>query len=128
MPGLPRARVRSPRRGGCSTRHERLLTEQVEADPEDLESQFRLIRVELRLARLERDDLQFARAAELFSRALEWRQRLNQKARFGGVSMPKNQEIELLKTEIAVCELAPRAMADLGFARSQPPPRPVCYS
>jgi tetratricopeptide (TPR) repeat protein len=99
----------------------RLLTEQAEADLEDLESQFRLIRVVLRLARLERDELQFDRAAALFSRALEERQRLNQKTHSGGTEAPRNQEIDLLKTEIAVCAVAPRALADLEFARARPP-------
>ena len=100
---------------------QRFLAEQVEADPEDLESQFRLIRVELRLARLERDDFQFTRAAVLFGRALERRRRLDQNTRFGGVRAPKNQEIALLRSEIAACALAPQALADLGFARAQSP-------
>ena len=100
---------------------QRLLADQAEADPDDLESQFRLVRVGLRLARLERDDLRFARAAELFGRALEGRQRLNQNTRSGSMKAPKNQDIELLKTEIAVCAVAPQALADFKFARSQPP-------
>ena len=40
---------------------------------------------------------------------------------FRRMRAPKNQEIDLLRTEIAVCALAPQALADLGFALSQPP-------
>jgi tetratricopeptide (TPR) repeat protein len=98
---------------------ERLFTEQIAADPEDLESQFRLGHVLSRWARLERDELQFARATELFRRAAVLQQQLDSQVR-GGTSGPKAQGTDLLKAEIAACELAPRALAEAGFALSRP--------
>jgi tetratricopeptide (TPR) repeat protein len=94
---------------------------QVQADAEDVESQFRLMHAESRFARLERDDLQFARAAELYQSALERRLRLGPHGA-PGTSDPEPQAVQLLRAEIAACEQAPRALADPGFTRSRPTP------
>jgi serine/threonine-protein kinase len=99
---------------------QRLFTEQAAVDPDDLESQSRLMLVESRAARLERDELQFARAAELFRQAARRGQQLGSQVE-GGISWRKGQGIYWLKAEIAACELAPKALADPGFALTRPP-------
>jgi tetratricopeptide (TPR) repeat protein len=97
----------------------RLFGEQAAADPDDIESQMRLMHVESRSARLERDEQQFPRAAELFRRAALRQQRLDPELA-NGTSSPRTQGTYFLKTEIAACDLAPKALADPGFALSRP--------
>src|SRR5262249_20098390 len=98
---------------------QRLFAQHAAADPEDFETRFRLYHVLSRWGRLERDELNFDRAGELFQRALDERQRLDPDVA-DGTSGPKSQDIALLRAEIAACELAPRALADLKFALSRP--------
>jgi tetratricopeptide (TPR) repeat protein len=98
---------------------ERLFTEQVTADPEDFESQLRLMHVQSRAARLERDELQFARAAELFHRALELMVRLERAGRLAGSAQLKERQLRELREEITACELGPAALDDLDAVRSR---------
>jgi tetratricopeptide (TPR) repeat protein len=98
----------------------RLFTDQAAADPEDVESQFRLMHTLSRWARLERDELQFDRAAELFRQAAQRQEQLDS-PREGGTSGPRAWAISRLKAEVAACDLAPKALADPGFALSRPP-------
>jgi tetratricopeptide (TPR) repeat protein len=100
---------------------QRLFAQQVAADPEDAESQFRLLRVETRFGTLERDELQFARASELFQHALDGRLRLDPEHHFGPRLGRKGPEVYLLETEIAACAIASRAISDLQAARTQSP-------
>ena len=99
---------------------ERLFGEQVAADPEDIESQFRLLRVQSRHASLERDDLHFPRASELFRSALQGLLRLDQQSRSGGGKGVKQREIRALKAEIVACDLAPTLLGDLAAVRARP--------
>ncbi len=98
---------------------ERLFTQLVESDPERMSSQLVLLNTQFNLAALERDDYQFARAAELFRAALNrllWLEREGRLEHGRGTFSNGNA----LESEIAVCEAAPRALVDIEFARSRP--------
>jgi hypothetical protein len=104
---------------------ERLFLAESEADPDVLDTQFRLIRAQTRFASLERDESQFERASELFGRALERMSRLHREGRLDGPDAVTEQQIRNLREEIAACALGPAALGDLDALRSRPP-REVC--
>jgi len=97
----------------------RLFAELVGSDPERLDSRLALLHTQLRRASLERDDSQFSKAAEVFRGALEQLLWLQREGRLEGGRVSFTDE-RTLKSEIAFCEAAPRALTDLDFARSQP--------
>jgi tetratricopeptide (TPR) repeat protein len=98
---------------------QRLFTEQAAVDPEDFETRFRLGHVEARWGRLERDELAFDRAAELFKSALKRHQPLDPESP-EATSRSRAQELAMLKAEIGACEVAARAVAESDFALSRP--------
>jgi tetratricopeptide (TPR) repeat protein len=100
---------------------ERLFSELVGADPENLTLQIRLTMAQTDVGRLERDESQFATAAEFFGRALERLLRLEREGRLEGRPTFKTQRIPELREEIANCEAAPVALEPLDAVRSRPP-------
>jgi eukaryotic-like serine/threonine-protein kinase len=95
----------------------RLFAELVESDPDHLQYRTRLLHTQLRRAAMERDLSQFTVAAELFRAALDQQRRLE---RDGRLENPRaaSMESRTLEHEIAFCAAAPRALIDLGFART----------
>jgi tetratricopeptide (TPR) repeat protein len=87
---------------------ERLFYELVEADPESLETRFWHIHAKFDLAKLEKDDSQFTRAAGMFRdireqlRSLEREGKLHQRE----TGTPYFERIELVEAEINACEAA----------------------
>jgi hypothetical protein len=99
---------------------DRLFSEVVAADPENLDVQLRLARCQADLARLERDESHFGAAVELYGRALERLLRLEREGRLEGRPSVKVREIARWKQEMADCEAAPVALEDLDSVRSRP--------
>jgi tetratricopeptide (TPR) repeat protein len=100
---------------------QQLFAEQAQADPENNEAQSRLFHTQFHLASLEEGESNFAQAAELFRTVLGEVSRLKRAGRLEDRRDPY-ANTRALTTEIAVCDAAPRALADLDFACSQPPP------
>jgi tRNA A-37 threonylcarbamoyl transferase component Bud32/tetratricopeptide (TPR) repeat protein len=98
---------------------ERLFAELVESDPDRREYRLTLLHTTWNRAMLERDDSQFAQAAQYFRLALDQLLKLEREGRLveRGDSYANSAA---LQREIAFCEAAPTALADLDFARSQP--------
>jgi eukaryotic-like serine/threonine-protein kinase len=97
---------------------EQLNSELVQSDPELLQSRFTLLHTRFNQARMEEDELQFARAAELWRRI---RDQLRQLQRDGLLEGRTDHATNpsVVAAELAYCEAAPRAINDLDFARSQ---------
>jgi tetratricopeptide (TPR) repeat protein len=99
---------------------QRIFAAQVEADPEDMDSQFRLQRTLSRAAGLERDEQRFARASEHYGQALERLLKLDRAGRLTGPSRAKERQFRELRDQIAACALGPSALDDLDAVRSRP--------
>jgi hypothetical protein len=98
---------------------ERIFSDVVEADPENLEPEITLLHTQINQARMEQADLQFGSAATLFRRVLDRVNRLEADGRMAdgedGFLNTKS-----LKAEIDFCDAAPRARDDFAFARNYP--------
>src|SRR5262249_41539078 len=68
---------------------ERLFLERLAADPDDLDTQIRLVHLQTDLARLEADESRFDRAVATAERALDRLRRLERQGRIGGPAGPK---------------------------------------
>jgi tetratricopeptide (TPR) repeat protein len=95
---------------------ERLFLQRLDADPEDVDTQLRLVLVQSRLGRLERDDARFARAVEVYRRALERLRQLESQEKLAGlpVSPPGHLRatrdwVRELSRAVEECEAAARA-------------------
>ena len=86
---------------------ERRFAEQVEADPENRDVQFRLIVAQSKFAGLERDESQFPRAAALFRRALTRLEALGQQGRLDDRPEYWNRKLTEIRDELARCSAAP---------------------
>jgi serine/threonine protein kinase len=89
---------------------ERLFNERLSADPEDLETQLRLVYLESDLARIESDDLQYAKAVETATRALERLRRLNARGLLVGLEGSTIERTKALEAAIAEYESRLRAL------------------
>ncbi len=98
----------------------RLLTELVEFDPDDQEIQLWLVRVQVRFARLDRDESRFGDAAETAHAALERLLRVREKDRLEGRPPSQASLIPILRQEIADYDEAPAALAPLESITSRP--------
>ncbi len=98
---------------------EGLCLELVESDPERLEYRLKLLQTRFNEAALERAASDFLNAARIFGQLHDQLRSLEREGRLepGRVVFTST---EALKEEIAFCEAAPRALADLKFARTQP--------
>jgi eukaryotic-like serine/threonine-protein kinase len=98
----------------------RLFQEVVESDSEPLEYRMRLLHTKFNLASLERDDGQFDTAAALFRKLHDQFVQLEREGQFEHGRIPFTNR-KALQGEVAFCETAQRALANIQFARSQPP-------
>jgi tetratricopeptide (TPR) repeat protein len=97
----------------------RLFSELLRSDPDNVETRFWLIHIQLHLARLEADQSRFGAAAELYRTALDQVNRLKNDGRLEGRHDP-NVNPRVVATELAVVEAAPRALEDVSYAVAQP--------
>ena len=100
---------------------ERLYKDLAEADPEDREAQVWLVHAQYHFGRLERDERQFARAEEVFHRALDRLRQLDRQGKLEGRPAFKYRHMNVLEQEIAFCAAAPRILDDPSVVRSQLP-------
>ncbi len=98
---------------------EGLIGELVASDPDHLHYRTALLHTQLHRANVESDLGRFASAAKIFRVALNDLHLLEREGRFerGRVS---SIDSKALANEVAFCEVAPRALVDPDFARSQP--------
>jgi tetratricopeptide (TPR) repeat protein len=104
---------------------ETLFLSQIEADREDFDARIRLIWALSRLATLERDDLQLARAVELYRRVLDELKQLERQGQVVGTEKSRERQIHALSAEIEACSLGLAALGDLEAVRTRPP-RQAC--
>ena len=97
-------------------RSEQLLSNLVEADPEDRETQVWLVHTLYHHGRLERDENHFAKAEEDFRRALDRLRRLDREGKLEGRPAFKVRHLNALESEIAFCAAAPRIIEDPSLA------------
>jgi eukaryotic-like serine/threonine-protein kinase len=90
-----------------------LGAELVKADPDALETRFRFLHTQYKLAKLEQDESRFARAAELLRGVLTHVNDLDRDGRLEGRHDSFTNPISL-KSEIAHCDAAARAPVDEG--------------
>jgi tetratricopeptide (TPR) repeat protein len=96
-----------------------LLIGMAEADPEDIEKQIRAIVDSYNRIVIERDGGHYSEAAELVRATLDRLSRLKREGRLEGQPRYGVELIDELTDELAYCEAAPHAIADLEFARSR---------
>ena len=99
---------------------ETLCEELVESDSDNLQYRTRLIHTQTHRAAVERELSEFNSAAEIYQTALDHLRRLEREGRLER-GRSSNIDAATLESEIAYCEAAPRALIDVGFARSRPP-------
>jgi tetratricopeptide (TPR) repeat protein len=97
-----------------------LFSELVQSDPENLETRIWVMHTQLHLGRLEADQLQFEAAAELYRTVLDQANQLSSDGRLDG-RRDASLSPRALTADLAACKAAPRALADVEFARSQRP-------
>jgi tetratricopeptide (TPR) repeat protein/predicted Ser/Thr protein kinase len=98
---------------------EQLFLQLVEADPEHFESLSKLLRTRYNVARLEEAESHYPQAGALFRTVLEEVSRLKRAGRLED-RRDAFANTKTLANEVAFCEAAPRALADMDFVRSQP--------